>query len=40
MSIDYGPLLRLIEHLVPGPVERRAVLWETPRALSGFGGGS
>ena len=35
--IDYGPLLRLVEHLVPDHQDRRKVLWETPRALFGFG---
>jgi predicted TIM-barrel fold metal-dependent hydrolase len=34
--VDYGPLLRLVEHLVPDPRDRRKVLWETPRTLFGF----
>jgi predicted TIM-barrel fold metal-dependent hydrolase len=34
--VDYGPLLRLVEHLVPDPADRRKLLWETPRALFGF----
>ena len=35
--IDYGPLLRLVERLVPEPADRRRLLWDTPRALFGFG---
>jgi predicted TIM-barrel fold metal-dependent hydrolase len=35
--IDYGPLLSLIEQLVPCDASRRAVLWETPMRLFGFG---
>lgn len=35
--VDYGPLLRLVEHLVPDPRDRRRILWDTPRALFGFG---
>ena len=34
--VDYGPLLCLIEQLVPDPRNRRKPLWETPRALFGF----
>lgn len=34
---DYGPLVRLAERLLPEPAARRAVLWETPRHLFGFG---
>jgi len=34
--VDYGPLLRLIEHLVPDPGQRRRLLWDTPRALFDF----
>jgi hypothetical protein len=34
--IDYGTLLTLLEHLIPDPGARRAVLWETPRRLFGF----
>ncbi len=36
--VDYGPLLKLIEILVPDPGDRRKVLWETPRRVLGFGG--
>ena len=35
--IDYGTLLKLIEHLFPNADDRRKLLWETPRALFGFG---
>jgi predicted TIM-barrel fold metal-dependent hydrolase len=38
--IDYGPLLRLFEQLVPDPVARRAIGWDTPRRLFGFGHGA
>jgi predicted TIM-barrel fold metal-dependent hydrolase len=31
--IDYGPLLSLVERLVPDPAERRALWWDTPRRL-------
>jgi predicted TIM-barrel fold metal-dependent hydrolase len=34
--VDYGPLLRLVERLVPDFEDRRKLLWETPRALFGF----
>lgn len=34
--IDYGPLLKLIEHLVPEPAERSKLLWHTPNRLFGF----
>jgi predicted TIM-barrel fold metal-dependent hydrolase len=34
--IDYGPLLKLIEHLVPEPSDRSKLLWHTPRRLFGF----
>jgi predicted TIM-barrel fold metal-dependent hydrolase len=34
---DYGPLLALAEELLPDARVRRAVLWETPRRLFGFG---
>jgi predicted TIM-barrel fold metal-dependent hydrolase len=34
--IDYGPLLRLVEFLLPDPAERRKLLWDTPRRLFGF----
>ncbi|HMR30544.1 MAG TPA: amidohydrolase family protein [Geminicoccaceae bacterium] len=35
---DYGPLARLPLRLFPDPADRRALLWETPRRLFGFGG--
>jgi predicted TIM-barrel fold metal-dependent hydrolase len=35
--VDYGPLLRLVEHLIPDRHDRLRVLWETPQALFGFG---
>jgi predicted TIM-barrel fold metal-dependent hydrolase len=34
--IDYGPLLKLIEHLVPEPASRSKLLWHTPNRLFGF----
>ena len=34
--IDYGPLLALIERLLPDAAARRAVLWDTPARLFGF----
>lgn len=34
--IDYGPLLKRIERLLPDADTRRKVLWETPRRLFGF----
>ena len=34
--IDYGPLLKLIEHLVPEPADRSKLLWHTPNRLFGF----
>jgi predicted TIM-barrel fold metal-dependent hydrolase len=37
--IDHGPLLALMERLVPGVDERTALFWETPRRLFGFGAG-
>ena len=30
---DYGPLLKLVERLIPEPADRRKVLWDTPRTL-------
>jgi predicted TIM-barrel fold metal-dependent hydrolase len=36
---DYGPLLGLVERLFPDRAERRALLWETPVRLFGFGAG-
>jgi predicted TIM-barrel fold metal-dependent hydrolase len=38
--IDYGPLLKLVEVLLPDAADRRKLLWDTPRRLFGFGGGS
>ena len=35
--IDYGLVLALVEQLIPDPVDRRKVLWETPARLFGFG---
>jgi predicted TIM-barrel fold metal-dependent hydrolase len=35
--IDYGPLLRLFEQLIPDPGVRRAVFRDTPAELFGFG---
>jgi len=35
--IDYGPLLKLVEVLLPDGVDRRKLLWDTPRQLFGFG---
>ncbi|MFC4299058.1 amidohydrolase family protein [Castellaniella hirudinis] len=35
--LDYGPLLRLAQDLMPDPRVRRQVMWETPRRLFGFG---
>ena len=35
---DYGPLLELIGLLIPDPVARRRVLWDTPRRLFAFDG--
>ena len=35
---DYGPLVQLAELLFPDPDERRALFWDTPRRLFGFGG--
>jgi predicted TIM-barrel fold metal-dependent hydrolase len=34
--VDYGPLLRLVERLLPDPADRRTVLWDAPRRLFGF----
>ncbi|MBS0644228.1 MAG: amidohydrolase family protein [Proteobacteria bacterium] len=36
--MDYAPLLQLLAVLIPDAVDRRSVLWETPRRLFGFGG--
>jgi predicted TIM-barrel fold metal-dependent hydrolase len=35
--IDYGPLLKMFEGLVPDPADRRKILWDTPRRWFGFG---
>jgi predicted TIM-barrel fold metal-dependent hydrolase len=35
--IDYGPLLKLFETLVPDPAIRRKILWDTPCRWFGFG---
>ena len=34
--VDYGPLLTLLETLIPDAGARRKVLWETPRRMLGF----
>ena len=34
--VDYGPLLRLADALVPDPAHRRRIMWETPMRLFGF----
>jgi predicted TIM-barrel fold metal-dependent hydrolase len=34
--IDYGPLLKLVEHLVPDPADRSKLLWHTPSRPFGF----
>jgi predicted TIM-barrel fold metal-dependent hydrolase len=35
--MDYGPLLQLLEHLVPNEPDRKKLLWETPHRVFGFG---
>jgi predicted TIM-barrel fold metal-dependent hydrolase len=35
--IDYGPLLKLFESLVPDPQHRRKIFWEAPCRWFGFG---
>lgn len=35
--LDYGPLLKLVESLLPDANDRRKLLWDTPRRLFGFG---
>jgi predicted TIM-barrel fold metal-dependent hydrolase len=35
--LDYGPLLKLFEQLIPDASDRRQVMWDTPRKLFGFG---
>ena len=34
--VDYGPLLTLVESLLPDAGDRRKVLWDTPRRVLGF----
>jgi predicted TIM-barrel fold metal-dependent hydrolase len=34
--VDYGVLLALVLRLFPDPVQRRTLMWDTPRALLGF----
>jgi predicted TIM-barrel fold metal-dependent hydrolase len=34
---DYGPLVELVETLFPDAIDRRTLLWDTPRRLFGFG---
>lgn len=36
--LDYGPLRGLLARHLPAAADRRAVAWETPRRLFGFGG--
>jgi predicted TIM-barrel fold metal-dependent hydrolase len=36
VRVDYGPLKRLFERVVPDAAARRAILWDTPRRLFGF----
>lgn len=35
--VDVGPLLALVESLVPDLADRRKVFWDTPRCALGFG---
>ncbi|MDB5884471.1 MAG: 2-pyrone-4,6-dicarboxylate hydrolase [Polaromonas sp.] len=35
--LDYGPLLRHVEHWLPDAADRQRLLWDTPRRLFGFG---
>jgi predicted TIM-barrel fold metal-dependent hydrolase len=35
--IDYGPLLTLMDRLIPDERSQRAIKWETPKRLFGFG---
>lgn len=35
--VDYGPLLKLAEQLMPDFSVRKKVMWDTPRRLFGFG---
>jgi predicted TIM-barrel fold metal-dependent hydrolase len=34
--VDYGPLLKLVENLLPDAGDRRKLFWDTPRKLFGF----
>ena len=34
--VDYGPLLKLLERLLPGIDDRRKVRWDTPCRVFGF----
>jgi predicted TIM-barrel fold metal-dependent hydrolase len=36
VRMDYAPLLKLVERLIPDPDARRRVLWSTPSKLFGF----
>ena len=38
--LDYGPLRALVAQWLPAAEDRRAVLWDTPRRLFGFGDSS
>lgn len=35
--VDYGPLLKMVELLLPDAADRRKLWWDTPRRLFGFG---
>jgi predicted TIM-barrel fold metal-dependent hydrolase len=35
--IDYGPLLAMVKDWMPDANDRRAMLWDTPKRLFGFG---
>lgn len=35
--LDYGPLLKLVELMLPDVASRRLLFWDTPRELFGFG---
>jgi predicted TIM-barrel fold metal-dependent hydrolase len=35
--LDVGPLLKLVESLLPAAADRRKLFWDTPRGLFGFG---
>lgn len=34
--VDYGPLLKMVEHLFPDPIDRRKLFWDTPARLFRF----